>query len=135
MSGAWQILASADLAGNLSRDSIAFRMPLEDHIGDICRKARLQTKTSEREAALVAGLPKGQLHEWETKGLIDIDVDVEGLAALVGLDVSKAKAIAGGWIPESFICHHGLKVHQRFQATLRNFSLIGSISCIPTRIF
>jgi len=75
-------------------------MPLEDHIGDICRKARLQTKTSEREAALVAGLPKGQLHEWETKGVIDVDVNVEGLAALVGLDVSKANAIAGGWTPE-----------------------------------
>ena len=75
-------------------------MPLEDHIGDICRKARLQTKTSEGEAALVAGLPKAQLHEWETKGVIDVDVNVEGLAALVGLDVSKAKAIAGGWTPE-----------------------------------
>ena len=75
-------------------------MPLEDHIGDICRKARLQTKTSEGKAALVAGLSKGQLHEWETKGVIDVDVNVEGLAALVSLDVSKVKAIAGGWTPE-----------------------------------
>ena len=101
--GAWQILASADLAGNLSRDPIAFRMPLEDHIGDICRKARLQTKTPMDEAASVAGLSEAQLHEWETEGVIDIDVDVAGLAVRVGLDVSKAEAIAGGWAPQPVV--------------------------------
>ena len=75
-------------------------MPLEDHIGDICRKARLQTKTPVAEVSSVAGLSEAQLHEWETEGVIDVDVNVEGLAALVGLDVAKAKAIADGWIPE-----------------------------------
>ena len=75
-------------------------MPLEDHIGDICRKARLQTKTPVKEITSVSGLSEAQLHEWETEGVIDVDVDVEGLAALVDLDVSKAKVIAGGWTPE-----------------------------------
>ena len=51
--------------------------------------------------ASVAGLSEAQLHEWETEGVIDVDVNVEGLASLVGLDVTKAKAIAGGWMPES----------------------------------
>ena len=75
-------------------------MPLEDHIGDICRKARLQTKTPVAGVSSVAGLSEAQLHEWETEGMIDVDVNVEGLATLVGLDVAKAKAIADGWIPE-----------------------------------
>ena len=48
----------------------------------------------------MAGLSEAQLHEWETEGVIDVDVNVEELAALIGLDVTKAKAIAGGWTPE-----------------------------------
>lgn len=75
-------------------------MPLEDHIGDICRKARLQTKTPVVRVAAAAGLSEAQLHEWETEGVIDVDVNVGGLAALVGLDVIKAKAIVGGWEPD-----------------------------------
>ena len=43
-------------------------MPLEDHIGDICRKARLQTKTDLAQCAAVAGLEVEELQAWETEG-------------------------------------------------------------------
>ena len=74
-------------------------MPLEDHIGDICRKARLQTKTTTSEAASCAGLSEVQLHEWETEGEIDNAVDITNLTGRLDLDVEKAAAVAGGWEP------------------------------------
>lgn len=76
-------------------------MPLEDHIGDICRKARLQTQTQLAEAAQAAGLDEGQLQEWETEGVIHSPVDVSALAKLLGLDATKAEAVAGGWEPRA----------------------------------
>ena len=74
-------------------------MPLEDHIGDICRKARLQTETPITEVAQLAGLSNEQLHEWETEGVIDAVVNLAPLAACLGLDVAKAEAVAAGWEP------------------------------------
>ena len=74
-------------------------MPLEDHIGDICRKARLQTKTDLAQCAEVAGLAVEELQAWETEGLIDREVNVVALAELVGLDAGKAVKVADGWGP------------------------------------
>ena len=74
-------------------------MPLEDHIGDICRKARLQTKTDLARCAEVAGLAVEELQVWETEGLIDREVKVAALAELVGLDAGKAVKVADGWGP------------------------------------
>ena len=75
-------------------------MLLEDHIGDICRKARLQTGTPLSEAASLAGLSEEHLREWETEGDIKGGVEVDALAERLGLDVAKAQAVAGGWEPE-----------------------------------
>ena len=74
-------------------------MPLEDHIGDICRKARLQTKMDLVQCAEVAGLAVEELQAWETEGLIDREVNVLALAELVGLDAGKAVKVADGWGP------------------------------------
>ena len=76
-------------------------MPLEDHIGDICRKARLQTQTPIGEAAALAGLTEAQLQEWETEGVIEGGVEVVALAERLGLDAAKAQEVANGWEPES----------------------------------
>ena len=76
-------------------------MSLEDHIGDICRKARLQTKTPIGELASLAGLSEVQLQELEAEGVVDADVDLEALALRIDLDVEKLKIIADGWVPES----------------------------------
>jgi len=74
-------------------------MPLEDHIGDICRKARLQTQTDVAECAALAGLNEDELTAWETDGEIGRPVNVEALAARIDLDPVKALGVAGGWEP------------------------------------
>ena len=77
----------------------AGRMSLEDHIGDVCRKARLQTGTPIEEAAVVSGLSEAQLQEWETEGVIEAPVNVAALADRLGLDTVKALRVAEGWVP------------------------------------
>jgi hydroxyacylglutathione hydrolase len=76
------------------------RMSLEDHIGDVCRKARLQTETPIAEAASMAGLTEAQLKEWETEGEIQATVNVPALAERLGLDAAKAVRVAKGWEPQ-----------------------------------
>jgi hydroxyacylglutathione hydrolase len=76
-------------------------MPLEDHIGDICRKARVQTKTSMALAMAAAGVDESSLHAFETDGMAAASVDVVVLADLLGLDASKAEGVARGWEPAS----------------------------------
>ena len=75
-------------------------MPLEDHIGDICRKARLQTKMDLAQCAAAAGLEAEDLQTWETEGAIGREVHVAALAELVGLDAGKAMEVANGWVPD-----------------------------------
>ena len=74
-------------------------MPLEDHIGDICRKARLQTKTELSDAASAAGVNTVELQKWETNGVTGLSVNIKDLSTLLGLDPLKAAAVARGWEP------------------------------------
>ncbi|MGY8649790.1 MAG: MBL fold metallo-hydrolase [Verrucomicrobiia bacterium] len=74
-------------------------MSLEDHIGDVCRKARLQTGTPIDAAAALAGLTEAQLQEWETEGVIEASVNVAVLAERLGLDAAKAQRVEDGWEP------------------------------------
>ena len=76
-------------------------MQLEDHIGDICRKARIQTDTSMELATAAAGVGEDSLHAFETNGMEIERVNVAALARLLGLDVAKAERIAEGWEPAS----------------------------------
>lgn len=74
-------------------------MPLEDHIGDICRKARMQTNTHMADAAAVAGVGEPALDAWETGGDPAAGVNVAALAEHLSLNVTKAVAVAEGWEP------------------------------------
>ena len=74
-------------------------MPLEDHVGDICRKARIQTDTPMATAAETAGVEELVLDAWETDGDSAAGVNVGALAELLGLDVKKAISVADGWEP------------------------------------
>ena len=74
-------------------------MSLEDHIGDVCRKARLQTQTPLAEAAALAGVSEAHLKEWETEGGIGAVVNVTALAEGLGLDAAKSLRVAAGWVP------------------------------------
>ena len=76
-------------------------MPLEDHIGDICRKARIQTNTSMEVATAAAEVNEDSLHAFETDGMEVSAVNVVKLSVLLGLNEVKAKRIAEGWEPES----------------------------------
>jgi len=76
-------------------------MQLEDHIGDICRKARIQTGTSMELATAAAEVDKDTLHAFETNGMEIGQVNVAALAGLLGLDVAKAERVAEGWEPAS----------------------------------
>ena len=74
-------------------------MQLEDHLGDIVRKARKAAGTSSEAAAQAAGINPAQLSELEETGATAAVPDFRELGALVGLDGSKLEKIAEGWLP------------------------------------
>lgn len=73
---------------------------LEDHAGDIVRKARQAADVSAEKAAQAAGLPVAELERWENEGGAPGRVDYATLGPLVGLHPKKLEAVAGGWRPK-----------------------------------
>src|SRR5262245_20478386 len=74
-------------------------MNLEDHLGDILRKARKMANISPAAAAKAAGLTEAELAQLEDSGSPAEQTDLSALAALVGLHESKLGQIARGWLP------------------------------------
>jgi hydroxyacylglutathione hydrolase len=74
-------------------------MNLEDHLGDIVRKARAMSDTSAAAAAKAAGLTEAELTELEETGQAPKNTNLAALAQLVGLQPKKLEAIANGWLP------------------------------------
>ena len=74
-------------------------MNLEDHLGDIIRKARAMSGVSPEAAAKAAGLTTTELAALEDSGVVSKKPDFAGLAAAIGLDAGKLEAIAKGWLP------------------------------------
>ncbi len=74
-------------------------MNLEDHIGDIIRKARGMSGVSAAAAAKAAGLSEAQLAELEASGQNTGRPDFAALAPVLGLNVTKLTSVAGGWLP------------------------------------
>lgn len=74
-------------------------MNLEDHLGDIVRKARGMSNVSVEAAAQAAGLTPEQLQQMEESGGSPGKVDYIALARLIGLDGAKLKSVAEGWLP------------------------------------
>ena len=75
-------------------------MTLEDHVGDIVRKARQAADVSAEAAAQAAGISAAALQELEVSGKAVGAVNFAGLAKLIGLDGKKLEGIAKGWLPE-----------------------------------
>ena len=75
-------------------------MMLEDHIGDILRKARTAANISIESAASAAALTTGDLITLEDSGPFAKRPDYPSLAKLVGLHPTKLEAIANGWLPQ-----------------------------------
>ena len=74
-------------------------MNLEDHLGDIIRKARAMSNVSAAAAAKAAGLTEAELAALEESGTTSQKPNYRALAALIGLDGAKLEGIANGWVP------------------------------------
>jgi glyoxylase-like metal-dependent hydrolase (beta-lactamase superfamily II) len=74
-------------------------MNLEDHVGDIIRKARTMSRVSTEAAAKAAALTESELAAIEESGILHQGVDFIALGQLIGLNGSKLEAIAKGWLP------------------------------------
>ena len=75
-------------------------MNLEDHLGDIIRKARGDmSQVSAAAAAKAAGLSGTELAALEETGQIGKQPDFVALAGLIGLNPAKLEGIAKGWLP------------------------------------
>jgi hydroxyacylglutathione hydrolase len=74
-------------------------MSLEDHLGDIIRKARSMSGVSASTAASAAGLTEAELEALEESGQCPRKLDFSKLAGMIGLDAAKVERIANGWLP------------------------------------
>ena len=74
-------------------------MTLEDHVGDVIRKARAMLNVPADAAAKAAGLTAEELAALESSGQCARKPDYRALAGLVGLHGAKLEALAAGWLP------------------------------------
>ena len=74
-------------------------MNLEDHLGDVIRKARAMSNISPAAAAKAAGLTEQELAVLEDSGSSAKKPDFDELGELIGLNPGKLKSLAGGWVP------------------------------------
>lgn len=74
-------------------------MMLEDHVGDIVRKARQSANIPLEDAARAAGLSPSELGELEASGRAAKTPNYAALAARLGLHGAKLAEVAGGWLP------------------------------------
>ena len=74
-------------------------MNLEDHLGDIIRKARGMSNVSTATAASAAGISEAELAALEETGTISKKPDFAKLAHAIGLNAAKLEGIAKGWTP------------------------------------
>lgn len=74
-------------------------MDLEDHLGDIIRKARAMRSIPTGAAARAAGLNEAELAALEEAGSVIKQPNLASLAALIDLNATKLEGIANGWKP------------------------------------
>ena len=74
-------------------------MNLEDHAGDVIRKARLMAKLEPAAAAKAAGLSEPEYAVLEDSGQAAKKPNYAALADLLGLNGAKLEGIAKGWLP------------------------------------
>lgn len=76
-------------------------MNLEDHLGDIVRKAREMAGVSPPAAAQAAGMVASDYEAFEQSGVAAQKPNLAALATLVGLNAGKLAKIVGGWLPSA----------------------------------
>jgi glyoxylase-like metal-dependent hydrolase (beta-lactamase superfamily II) len=75
-------------------------MPLEDHVGDILRKARLMAGADAQSVAAVAAISDGDWLRLEESGSGLDRLDLRAAAGRLELDAERLRRIASGWEPE-----------------------------------
>jgi hydroxyacylglutathione hydrolase len=79
-------------------------MNLEDHVGDIIRKARSMAGVAVGAVAARAGLPIDAYRVLERSGVIPTGVNLQAVAESVGLNGAKLEQLASGWAPNLVDC-------------------------------
>jgi len=74
-------------------------MSLEDHLGDIVRKAREAAGITGQAAASAAGLSAEQYAALEASGTLATGTRLAQLAAAVNLNADRLEQISNGWLP------------------------------------
>jgi glyoxylase-like metal-dependent hydrolase (beta-lactamase superfamily II) len=74
-------------------------MTLEDHLGDILRKARAMSGVSSSAAAAAAGISEAELAAVEQSGQAVKKINFAALGKILGLNPRKLEGIANGWLP------------------------------------
>ena len=74
-------------------------MNLEDHLGDIIRKARAMTGVSAAAAAAKGGLTETELAALEDSGATSKKIDFNALGSLIDLHPARLESVAKGWLP------------------------------------
>jgi hydroxyacylglutathione hydrolase len=74
-------------------------MNLEDHLGDIIRKARAMNNISISAAANAAAISESELSAIEESGKVSAKINFFALGKILGLNPQKLEAIANGWLP------------------------------------
>jgi hydroxyacylglutathione hydrolase len=74
-------------------------MNLEDHVGDVIRKARAMSNVSAEVVASAAGLSAAELAALEEAGEITNRPNLAAVATLIGLNAAKLEGLAKGWRP------------------------------------
>src|SRR5262249_16937346 len=75
------------------------RMNLEDHVGDVIRKARAMSNVSAEAAASSAGISGAELAALEQSGQIAKRPNLAALSNLIRLNATKLEGLANGWRP------------------------------------
>ena len=74
-------------------------MQLEDHAGDIIRKACAMSHVSPAACAAAAEISESDLTAFHKTGRCAQKVNFSAVAQITGLDAQKLATIAGGWLP------------------------------------
>lgn len=74
-------------------------MTLEDHAGDIVRKARLMMEVGAADAAAAGRISLEALTAFEQSGVAPAGIDWDGIAGRLDLAGAKLRPIAEGWVP------------------------------------
>ena len=75
-------------------------MTLEDHAGDIIKKARMHAKAAPEAVAQAAGISPAALAQVEETGQVAAGMNFAAIGKLLGIDGVKLDRIAKGWLPE-----------------------------------